>query len=336
LSVEIRALGRVRQHASRVRQALGEVADAARRDGQAQAAERLAALEAVWLNPSAGPNEENVPDALPPLDRAAFGARLAAYGSAEVAVLTDYAKAGSVKNYTMYQAERQAAPEVFEADGERRVRQRVRFSDRQAQQVVFLTLDLPQPETDVDGRRILVRMRCTAKGLNEKQPMVLRLNSRNAEGAESWAQFRPQALPGAAWGEAVFALESPAQSVRFNPHAVRQAALRIENVPGLADDFMVELGPVRLGWPEATGRVRAEEVAAIEARVREAREALSRSVRRARGWRTSWRRFRSWRGDIGRGSSRWRRGARRRRCRCSRRGRSRRRSLSPSGCVSAR
>lgn len=273
-SAEIRALGHARQSASCWRQALGEVVAAARRDGQAQAAERLAGLEAVWLQPPAGPDVEDEPSALPPLERAAFGARLAAYESAEVAVLTDYAKAGAVRHYTMYQAERQAAPEVFEAEGERRVRQRVRFSDKQAQQVVFLTLDLPQAETDVDGRRIAVRMRCTAKGLNEKQPMVLRLNSRNAEGAESWAQFRPQPLPGAAWGEAVFALESPAQSVRFNPHAVRQVALRIENVPGQADDFVVELGPMRLGWPEATGRVRAEEVAAIEARVREAREAL--------------------------------------------------------------
>ena len=274
-SREIRALIRTREQTAAGRAALSEVLAAARRDGESRALALLAGLEPAWLRSSEAPAADAAtPPALPPLAREAFRARLSALRSAALPALTEYAPPESVKRYTLYEAEPQPEPEIFEEDGQRHVRQRVRFSDQRSRQVVFLTFDLPRGDRDVEGQQIAARIRCTAKALNEKRPLLLRLTSRHAEGVESWAQFHPRPMPGAEWSEAVFALESPAQNVRFNPHAVRQAALRIENEPGQADDFTVEVGPLRLGWPDPIGRVRAEETAEIEKRVREAREAL--------------------------------------------------------------
>ena len=271
-SDELVALEDARQGALRWNGALADVLGLARAGDVAAAQRKLDQSASAWLQPVSGRGGANV--ALAPLSREAFGAGLATCAASETRMLADYSKTSAVRRHTMYRAPKQAEVEFFRDAGTPCVRQRVRFSGAAAQQVVFVTVDLPAPETDVSGRRLFVRMRCTAAGLNERQPLVLRLYSKGADSGESWAQFKPQTLPGAAWGECVFPLESPVQSVRFNPRAVRQLALRVENVPGRADDFVVEMAPVRLGWPEPLTRVRSAELEAIGERVRAAREAL--------------------------------------------------------------
>ena len=272
-SVEIASLQSTREGAIRWKDALAEVLAVAR-GGDVQAAlGKLKQEKGAWVN--ALRPEPAVPDnpALPAFERGAFGKTVAALGAAQEQVLIDFSKRPKMRRYTMYQSPTQADVEYVKAGDEMVARQRIVFTGEQTRQVVFVTMDLPA-DADVENRRIFVRMRCTAKGLNEKQPLVLRLNVRNAENAEAWAQFKPQVLPGADWADAVFALESPSERVRFDPQSVKQLAFRIENVPGQADDFMLEIGEPRLGWPDPLGRVRADTLQEIDGRVREAREKL--------------------------------------------------------------
>lgn len=173
----------------------------------------------------------------------------------------------------LYSAPGQDGPDVVTTDGEPRLRARIRFTDSTSQQVVFVKLPLREP-TDISGQVVVAPLRCTATRLAESEPVLLRVRSKIADGAESWADFRPEPDPGAAPGEVRFDVSRPSRSVRFDPTRATELSIRVENHPGAAQDFILEIGPARAIEPDPARRIFVEETGRCLADVHRARLAL--------------------------------------------------------------
>lgn len=191
-------------------------------------------------------------------------------------VVINPAKKGALQTGVMYQSCKQARAEIVQQKDVFHVRQRIVFTREDAKQVVNISCPVDGASRGISmrDRMIHVPMRCTAKGLNEKMPLLLRLYSHAPDGSESWAQFAPEVMPTNAWTPCAFDLSKPQQNVRFDPSHVVSIALRVENIPGQADDFYVDMGTLSLGWAPAPARLITEEMAHIEGAILNARLAL--------------------------------------------------------------
>ncbi len=179
----------------------------------------------------------------------------------------------SLEQTRLYAAPSQEDPEVVDLQGKLRVRHRLRFRDDDTQQVVFTVLPLPEPR-DLEGQRLLLRMRCTAGTLNEELPLVLRLFTESEEPGESWGDLAPAPMPGEEWTEVQFDVSQPLRGTRFAPARTRSLAVRLENSPGAGGEFQLELAEIRVAPPAALPAVRRRELRAAEARVAAARSRL--------------------------------------------------------------
>jgi len=174
----------------------------------------------------------------------------------------------------LYGAPPQEAPAVAGADGQAVLRHHIRFTADAARQAVFTVVALPKAPVDLDGRRVLMRLRCTATGLHPEMPMLLRLYT-DAGGSESWADLVPSPAPGPGWTDIVFDVANPLRQTRANPAATRSLALRFDNAPGTPADFDVEVMDVRAAAPDPAALVRRTALAATEDRLAQARDRLA-------------------------------------------------------------
>jgi hypothetical protein len=173
----------------------------------------------------------------------------------------------------LYGAPVQEEPSVVTLDGSAVLRHRIRFSAEAVRQTVFTDLALPRP-TDVSGHRILARLRCSATGLHETTPILLRLFT-DGGGNESWADYTPTPGPGPEWQDVAFDVGNPVRQTRGNPAATLSLGLRFENRPGTAADFVVEVADLRLAPPEPAAALRRTLLQAAGDRVTAARNRLA-------------------------------------------------------------
>lgn len=171
-------------------------------------------------------------------------------------LLSDFPDAWTPSTSVLYGAVSQDEPmSVTRPGGGTILRHRIRFTAEAQRQTVFTRIRPPTP-LDVRGRVLILRMRCTASALNSEWPLILRLETLDAEGRESWGDLRPSVLPGATVGDITFDPTSPARGVRFEPERVAALAIRTENSPGVPQEFDLEIEDIHLGWPDAVQSTR--------------------------------------------------------------------------------
>ena len=276
-SVEASKLTQAAEQEKRVLAALGKVCALAQNKQLRDAVRSIEESASVWRGSPAVANADQL--RWPRLSFAEYTAKLARFQTVTSMpfVVFDPANKGVLQTGIMYQSRKQARAELVQQEGAFHVHQRVVFTREDTKQVVNISYPVTREAArgiNVRDRMIHVPMRCTAKGLNEKMPLVLRLYSQASDGSESWAQFAPEVMPTGSWTMCTFDLSKPQQNVRFDPSQVVSIALRVENIPGQADDFSIEMGTLSLGWAPAHARLIAEEMACIEATILSERLAL--------------------------------------------------------------
>jgi hypothetical protein len=256
---------------------------------RAAAQSRLTAVTAPWkrrplINPAAPlPLGAVAPELA---TEEAFRESLSALAGRRPDLVNDFRSDARVSNHVLYQAPAQAAPERREENGELFVRQQVVFSAVKAPQTVFLGMDIPPAEDggrhldvsgrhlDVSGRVLVMKLRCTARLLHEQRPFLLRLCAEHPEGLEAFSDLRPEPMPGKDWVECRFDVSRPFRGTRFDPKKVTRLELRVENVPGEADDFLLDCGAIYLGYPPPLATQREDFLAAWRQELLRARMAL--------------------------------------------------------------
>jgi hypothetical protein len=187
--------------------------------------------------------------------------------------LVDLGRSAGLTASRLYSAPEQEVPSLVAVEGQVVLRHRIRFSAEKARQVVFTHVALPAA-ADLGDRRLLLRLRCAATGLNPETPFLLRLHT-DSGGAESWADFEPSVPPGPGWQELSFDTATPYRQTRGNPAATLAIALRFENAPGVPAEFDVEVADLRVAPPEPAAVVRRALLGATQDRVGEARDRLA-------------------------------------------------------------
>ncbi len=245
------------------------IADGATPAGQRRALERLADQAMPWQQPP------ETPQALaetPAISIDAYRDLVQARQTPPVSLI-EFSADTKLSLSQLYAAPQQSSPTFATIDGVPAVRHEIRFSDADAQQVVFTVLPFPDP-VDLEGQRIRIRMRCTARSLNAELPLVLRLYTESVERGESWADLAPDVMPGDPWTEVLFDVAHPVRSVRSIPARTRSIGIRVENTPGTSESFTLELADVRVVPPDAVTQVRRDLLGDAEARVAAARNEL--------------------------------------------------------------
>ena len=265
---------------------LSDIVKKMREDDLSQAEDLMRKNGVLWCSESPDSAEGN---ALPLLSKAEYQSRLTDLTQKPDSVLISHDASQKRFTSTLYQAGKQQRVKRIEKGDSVYLRQQVDYRAEKVRQVVFVTMPLSGEPVNVQGRTIRVKMRCTAKELNERRPMLLRLYTKDPSGKESWAQFAPEPFPGKEWTECVFYINKPVEKSRFYPERVTSALLRIENCIGLEDSFVVELGSLILGWPPAEQRLFNNALSEIDEAVKTERLSLLRPAWRTRpaGSRTS-------------------------------------------------
>ncbi|MDZ7619113.1 MAG: hypothetical protein U1E05_19075, partial [Patescibacteria group bacterium] len=226
-------------------------ADWAAPDMRARACERLASQQLAWQQPPESPPSMAECDGVE-LDSFRNLVQTGQTPPRPLIALRPGMKLGHTR---LYAAPQQENPEAVVVDGQTIVRHKVRFTDADAPQAVFTTVPLPE-RLELEGQRVVIRMRMSSAALNAEMPVVLRLYTESDEGGESWGDLNPSPAPGAEWTEVVFDVAAPQRSSRFTPLRTRSLAVRMENQPGIAAAFTVELADIRVGPPDAMARAR--------------------------------------------------------------------------------
>lgn len=198
------------------------------------------------------------------------------YSARPESPLLDFRRPVQVRASRLYAAPEQDDPEVVTDDGRAILRHHLVFTEDASRQTVFTVVDLPEP-VDVAGRALVVRMRCTASMLNETYPLLLRVWTGAPGQAESWGDLAPERMPEGDWTDVRFDVAQPVRGVRYTPTAARALHVRIENRPGQAQDFVLEIVSVRLGWPDPVALARRNLIAEQMTKVRRARVSLYRA-----------------------------------------------------------
>ena len=245
------------------------IADWAAPDGQAQAHERLASQSLPWQQPP------QTPPALQDcsgVDVDTFQ-KLVASGQRAPRLLIEMRPGMKLWQTRLYAAPKQEPPEAVELDGETIVRHHVHFTEADVPQTVFTELPLPEA-VDVDGQRVLMRMRMTGATLNEQRPLLLRLYTKAAEGGESWGDLTPVPFPDSHWTEVVFDCANPMRGTRYTPGDTLRLAVRMENQPGVAAAFTLEFADIRVAPPDPLVRARRILLQSVQSKVEAARAVL--------------------------------------------------------------
>jgi len=212
-----------------------------------------------------------IPDDYQPLTAAAFDAMVRELAAKPVDTIDLTAEDVAISGSILYSAVEQSPPTLETEGGKRFLRLPVRFVDK-GRQTVFLNTKLPAA-FPVVGRRLEVDVRFPKVPLNSEFPLLLRLYMDNPDG-ESWADFHPDAMPEGKWRTLRFDVANPARKVRYTPTSVIGITFRLENAPGQAADFALDIGDVRLGWPPPEDVVRTRLLDQALAAVHQARLAL--------------------------------------------------------------
>ena len=180
------------------------------------------------------------------MTEAEFRAHLAALDGRPPTLVNDFRTHAGVSNYVLYQTVPQASPKRIEENGELFVRQQVIFTGQHSRQMVGLSMVVPfgqnrSPYLDVSGCVVVMKVRCSARVLHEQRPFLLRLFNDNQGRLMFFSDFQPQHIPGKDWTECRFDVSTPFRGVRFDPHKVTRMALLVENVPGEADFFELDV-----------------------------------------------------------------------------------------------
>ncbi len=274
--LELAQLAGSREHVLAWTQELQAIRELWAQDSDAARA-RLAAPTAPWkLRPTAA---SAVATALPAMTEAEFRARLAALDGRPRTLVNDFRTHAGVSNYVLYQAVPQTSPKRIEENGELFVRQQVIFTGQHSRQTVFLSMVVPVGQDrsgylDVSGRVVVMKVRCSARVLHEQRPFCLRLRSEHPEGLEAFLDLQPQPMPGKDWTECRFDVGTSFRSARFDPRKVTRMELRVENVPGEADSFALDAGPIYLAYPPALSTARDEFLADCQQQLLDARMTL--------------------------------------------------------------
>ncbi|HPY89305.1 MAG TPA: hypothetical protein PLT23_01170 [Lentisphaeria bacterium] len=273
--LELAQLAGSREHVLAWTQELQAIRELWAQDSDAARA-RPAAPTAPWKQ---RPAAASVASALPAMTEAEFHAHLAALDGRPPTLVNDFRTHAGVSNYVLYQAVPQTSPKRIEENGELFVRQQVIFTGQHSRQTVFLSMVVPAGQDrsgylDVSGRVIVMKVRCSARVLHEQRPFCLRLRSEHPEGLEAFLDLQPQSMPGKDWTECRFDVGTSFRSARFDPRKVTRMELRVENVPGEADSFALDAGPIYLAYPPALSTARDEFLADCQQQLLDARMAL--------------------------------------------------------------
>ena len=224
----------------------------------------------LYATPPSQPPPLIAPD-YQPLTGPAFDAMVGELAARPVDTIDLTAENVAISGSILYEAVEQPAPTMETEGGKRFLRLPVRFVDK-GRQTVFLNTKLPAA-FPVVGRCLEVDVRCPKVPLNSTFPFLLRLYMDNPDG-ESWADFHPDAMPDGTWRTLRFDVANPARKVRYTPTSVIGITFRLENAPGQAADFALDIGEVRLGWPPPEDVVRTRLLDQALAAVHQARLAL--------------------------------------------------------------
>ncbi|MBP5673983.1 MAG: hypothetical protein J6X49_16470 [Victivallales bacterium] len=219
-------------------------------EDKAKAMELLDATDRPWLESITAASVKNMPSTVTFPMKEEFQQELSKLGDNKPSLITDFPSDIPLGNRILYSAVQQDAPQKLTEDGVTFVRQHVVFTDSQDDQTVFLRITIPATAynndncLNLENLVVKAKIRCNAKGLNEKLPLMLRLVSKHPENLESFIDIDAVPAPTAEWQELSFTVSKPHRTARPLPQNVIAFDFRMQNIAGQADDFNLDVQPI--------------------------------------------------------------------------------------------
>lgn len=249
LNVELNRLNANTLQVQRWITALSEIKKVWAED-KAKATELLAATDRPWIESITAASVKNMPSTVTFPTKEEFQQELNKLGDNKPSLITDFPSDIPLGNRILYSAVQQDAPQKLTEDGVTFVRQHVVFTNSQDDQTVFLRITIPATSynndncLNLENLVVKAKIRCNAKGLNDKLPFMLRLVSKHPENMESFIDIDAMPQPTAEWQELSFTVSKPHRTARPLPQNVIAFDFRMQNIAGQADDFNLDVQPI--------------------------------------------------------------------------------------------
>ena len=249
LNVELNRLNANTLQVQRWITALSEIKKVWAED-KAKATELLAATDRPWIESITAASVKNMPSTVTFPTKEEFQQELNKLGDNKPSLITDFPSDIPLGNRILYSAVQQDAPQKLTEDGVTFVRQHVVFTNSQDDQTVFLRITIPATSynndncLNLENLVVKAKIRCNAKGLNDKLPFMLRLVSKHPENLESFIDIDAMPQPTAEWQELSFTVSKPHRTARPLPQNVIAFDFRMQNIAGQADDFNLDVQPI--------------------------------------------------------------------------------------------
>ncbi|MBR4899546.1 MAG: hypothetical protein IKZ46_01280 [Victivallales bacterium] len=249
LNVELNRLDANKRQIQRWITALEEVKKLWAED-KAKALELINAPDRPWLESITAASVKNMPSTVTFPTKEEFQQELSKLGDNKPLMITDFPADIPLGTRILYSAVEQDAPQKLTENGVTFVRQHVVFTNLQEDQTVFLRVLIPATafnngdSLNLENLVVKTKIRCNAKGLNEKLPLMLRLVSKHPENLESFIDIDAVPAPTAEWQELSFTVSKPHRTARPLPQNVIAFDFRMQNIAGQADDFNLDVQPI--------------------------------------------------------------------------------------------
>ena len=249
LNVELNRLNANTLQVQRWITALSEIKKVWAED-KAKATELLAATDRPWIESITAASVKNMPSTITFPTKEEFQQELNKLGDNKPSLITDFPTDIPLGNRILYSAVQQDAPQKLTEDGVTFVRQHVVFTNSQDDQTVFLRITIPATAynndncLNLENLVVKAKIRCNAKGLNDKLPFMLRLVSKHPENLESFIDIDAVPAPTAEWQELSFTVSKPHRTARPLPQNVIAFDFRMQNIAGQADNFNLDVQPI--------------------------------------------------------------------------------------------
>ena len=249
LNVELNRLDANKRQIQRWITALEEVKKLWAED-KAKALELINAPDRPWLESITAASVKNMPSTVTFPTKEEFQQELSKLGDNKPLMITDFPADIPLGTRILYSAVEQDAPQKLTENGVTFARQHVVFTNSQEDQTVFLRVPIPATafnngdSLNLENLVVKTKIRCNAKGLNEKLPLMLRLVSKHPENLESFIDIDAVPAPTAEWQELSFTVSKPHRTARPLPQTVIAFDFRMQNIAGQADDFNLDVQPI--------------------------------------------------------------------------------------------
>ncbi len=219
-------------------------------EDNAKAKELLAATDRPWIESITAASVKNATAIVTFPTKEEFQQELSKLGDNKPSLITDFPTDIPLGTRILYSAVQQDAPQKMTENGVTFARQHVVFTNSQEDQTVFLHVPIPTAafnngdSLNLENLIIKAKIRCNAKGLNEKLPLMIRLVSKHPENLESFIDIDAVPTPTDEWQELSFTVSKPHRTARPLPQNVIAFDFRMQNIAGQADDFNLDVQPI--------------------------------------------------------------------------------------------